>query len=685
MGRWYERVYRRGVIDMHITDHDPRFLSQVGPEEYAARLAEARVGSAVVYAHSHVGLCYFPTKTGKLHGGLQGRDLFGELVDRCHERGIAVVAYLSAIFDTHAYQANADWRIIDVNGNEASANSRYGICCPNAPYREYIATLAREVCAGYRVEGVRFDMTFWPRVCYCRHCRERFACETGADLPTVIDWQDPAWVAFQRKREEWLVDFARLLTSTVKSVNTALSVEHQASTYAAGWTLGVTHRLAEQCDFLQGDFYGDALQGSFVRKLFHNLSPNRPPGFETCISVDLANYLVLKPKELLRAKAAAAMGDACAFIFIDSIDPAGTLNPAVYERMGEVFAEVEPFEQHLGGELCQDVGVYLSTESKCDFADNGKHVDGPGLSGSLPHVEAALGACKALIEAHIPFGVITRTNLGDLTRHRLVILPNVLMMDEQEAEAFREYVRQGGGLYASAGTSLVTTDGRRQADFLLADVFGTSLAGETRERFTYIEPVPGHEDLLEGYTVSHPLGIPGPQLIVQMRKGAEVLGRLALPYTDPADPHRFASIHNNPPGVRTEHPAIVLNGFGEGRSIYVTTDLERLDAHRPAFLALLRSLCDRFTFEADAPKCVEFTLLHQPDRQRYLLSLVNFQRDLPNLPVHDIRVRVRLGKAIRRVVELPDERPCNWCHSADSVEVTVEPLETLRMYALEYG
>jgi hypothetical protein len=528
-------------------------------------------------------------------------------------------------------------------------------------------------------------MTFWPRVCYCRHCRERFARETGGELPTVIDWHDPAWVAFQRKREEWLVDFARLLTLGVKSVNADLSVEHQASTYTAGWTLGVTHRLAEECDFLQGDFYGDALQGSFVRKLFHSLSPNRPAGFETCISVDLANYLVLKPKELLRAKAAAAIGDGCAFIFIDSIDPAGTLNPAVYERMGEVFAEIEPFEQHLGGELCQDVAVYLSTESKCDFADNGKRVDGPGLSGALPHVEAAVGACKALIEAHIPFGVITRKDLGDLTRYRVVILPNVLMMDEEETDAFREYVRGGGCLYASRGTSLVTTDGRRQADFLLADVFGASLVGETPEHFTYIEPVPGHEGLLEGYTIAHPLGVPGAQLIVREREGAEVLGRVALPYTDPADPHRFASIHNNPPGVRTEHPAILLNRFGEGRTIYVTTDLERLDPHRPVFLALLRLLCDRFTLEADAPKCVEVTLSHQPARQRYLVSLVNFRKDLPNVPVHDIRVRVRLEREVRRVVELPDQRPCNWRESGDATEIAPEPLDTLRMYALEYA
>lgn len=298
-------------------------------------------------------------------------------------------------------------------------------------------------------------------------------------------------------------------------------------------------------------------------------------------------------------------------------------------------------------------------------------------------MEAAVGAYRCLVQAHIPCGVITRANLGNLSRHRLVVLPNVLMMDEAEAEAFRHFVREGGKLYASARTSLVTTTGRRLAEFLLADVFRASLVGETKERFTYIEPVSAHERLLEGYTVSHPLGIPGPQLLIQVPKGAEVLGRLVLPYTDPADPHHFASIHNNPPGVRTEHPAIVLSEFGSGHCIYVTADIERLDSHGSIFLALVRLLSDTFTFEADAPRCVEVTLFHQPNRRPYVMALVNFQKDLPNIPVRETRVRVRLPEALARVVSLPDARPVRFHYSNGIAEFTVHNLETIRMYALE--
>ena len=38
------------------------------------------------------------------------------------------------------------------------------------------------------------------------------------------------------------------------------------------------------------------------------------------------------------------------------------------------------------------------------------------------------------------------------------------------------------------------------------------------------------------------------------------------------------------------------------------------------------------------------TVFHQPDRHRYLLSLVNFQKDLPNIPVEGIDVRDAAGE-----------------------------------------
>ena len=683
--RWYRDAYRRSVVDMHITDWDERFMSEFDARDYVDMLVLARVRSAVVYAHSHVGLCYFPSKVGPMHKGLKGRNILGEVIDLCHHNGISVVAYCSGIFDTWAYRNNPDWRIIRANGEEAAKESRYGICCPNSPYRNYAAGIAEEICERFDLEGIRFDMTFWPCVCYCPHCRSRFAEEVGVELPTVINWEDPCWVSFQRKREEWLAEFGALLTATAKRASPDVSVEHQASTYLAGWQLGVTEKLARHNDFLQGDFYGGPLQGSVARKLFHNLSQNLPGAFETSIGVDLRNYTALKSNELIKAKVSASLADACAFVFIDSIDPLGTLNRAVYERMGDIFKETGEYERYVGGTPCQDVAVYLSTESKCDFADNGKTVDDPHLSSKIPHVEAAVSACKSLIDNHIPFGVITRRNLDSLSRHQIVVLPNMLMMDHDEARAFREYVRNGGNLYASKLTSLMTVDGEKQADFMLADVFGASYRAETRESFTYVAPAECAEHLFAGYTARRPLGLSASQIVVEARPGAKILAKVTLPYTDPADPIHFASIHNDPPGVSTEHPAVILNRFGKGKAIYAAADIESLDPHRDVFVNLIRFLEKSFAFEACAPKSVEITVFHQEDQQRFIVSVVNFQRELPNIPVDDIKMRVRTNeKSPRCLLLLPEERRLSYEMGKGYVEFVVPRLETFQMLALDY-
>ena len=705
--KWYETAYRRNVIDVHIQDWDESFLSQFDAREYVEMLTLAQVQSAVVYAESHVGHHHYPTATGHAHRGLRGRDVVSEVLDLCHQNGIHVVVYYSVIFDGWAYRQNPDWRIKRSDGTGVAEHSRYGVCCPNSPYRDYVVAHVEEICNRFDFEGIRFDMTFWPTVCYCRHCQRRYAHEVGGELPEVINWEDPRWVGFQRKREEWLTEFATLATETVKSIRPDVSVEHQAATSAGSWIRGVTWGMARQSDFLQGDFYGDALQGSFVRKLLRNLSENLPVGFETSSCVHVRNHTAIKSAELLEAKAHAALADAAAFVFIDGIDPLGTLNPAVYRRMGEVFSKTKQYEPYLGGRPCEDVAVYLSTESKCDVADNGKDVDDPTLSTSAPHVDAAVAVCRALLDHHIPYGVITKKNLAELSRHRVLVLPNVLMIDEEEVQAFREYVRSGGALYASRYTSLLTKDGIRKVDFLLSDVFGVSCVGETRERYTYVAPETGWGETFCGYTQRHPLGLNSSQMVVVAHPDTEILARTVLPYTMPpiwsnsslsssdvlrlnlpahVDDTRYASIHSNPPGVNTHHPAVVLHRFGEGKAIYVTGDLERDAIHGDTFVNLVRLLADRFSFEADAPKSVEITVFHQEEGRRSIINAINFQKELPNVPVDGARVRLRLdAKKPSQLGVVPDGQRLDFDVRDGYVEFTVPRLETFAMFELEYA
>ncbi len=79
---WYATAYRRAVIDMHIPDWDDAFLAQFNADRCVAMLARARAQSIVAYAMSHVGLFNYPTKVGRQHKNLKGRNIVQEII--CH-------------------------------------------------------------------------------------------------------------------------------------------------------------------------------------------------------------------------------------------------------------------------------------------------------------------------------------------------------------------------------------------------------------------------------------------------------------------------------------------------------------------------------------------------------------------------------------------------------------------------
>ena len=685
-GRWYERAWRRAVIDMHIPDWDEKFLSQFDPDEYVAALVQSRAQSVVCYAQSHTGLFNYPTKVGQQHRGLKGRDLVQELTDRCHARKIAVVLYASVLVDRWAYDNHPDWRSLRHNGEPRGGDGkRYGIVCPNSPYREYVRAWTQEICERYRFEGMRFDMTFWSGVCFCSHCQKRFADEVGGEIPKTLNWLDEKWTALQRRREAWLAEFAGICTSTVRRFRPETTVEHQASTYPLNWGFGAASPLVQRNDFLQGDFYGDSLQGSFVRKLLSELTPHRPFGYETSYSVDIADHTGSKPDELLEAKASAAIADHGAFIFIDAIDPIGTVNRRAHERMGRIFDKLMPYYAHIGGERVADVAIYMSLESKFDMRQNGKPI--ADLERKDTHTESAINAARGFIADHIPYTVITRHSLARLGQFKMLVLSNVHMLDAEETAAIREFVRNGGALYASGDSSLVNTRGQMQKDFQLADVFGVSLVKASWDDWDhYVAPTSAGAANFPRFTAKQPAFVKGYGIEVKAHFGAEVLATTTLTWPAP-DGRHFSSFHSNPPWVPTDRPEIVLNRFGRGRAIYCASVVEDVEGLRETFLQLIRRLNDRWSFEAGAPPVVELTLFHQPERRRHLLTLINFQKDLPNIPVEGIHVRVRLpgGTRVRQVEQIPISRVINHEEGRGLVSFTVPRLETLAMFALQHG
>ena len=110
-----------------------------------------------------------------------------------------------------------------------------------------------------------------------------------------------------------------------------------------------------------------------------------------------------------------------------------------------------------------------------------------------------------------------------------------------------------------------------------------------------------------------------------------------------------------------------------------------MDTLSETFLRLVRLLKNAYSMEAIAPRSVEVTMFRQPDRKRYVVSLVNFQNEMPNIPVSGIEVRLRLREPVKEISKLPEGKPVQFAIRGEQTVFLVPHLDTLAMFAVGVG
>lgn len=663
-GRRYRDSRRRLLLDMHIPDWDDRFLSAYDPQVYVQAVLESGADGAMLYFQSHLGLCYWPTRSGKVHRAARSRDLAGEALAGLNQAGLPVCAYYSVNFNNQAWLDHPDWRLKPASPATIGQlpRARYGIVCLNNPdYRAFVDAQIDEVAA-YPVDAFFFDMVWWNGVCVCDSCRSRFLCETGEAIPDTIDWLEPGWVRFQATRERWLAEFTTALRDRARAGRPDAEVYHNFALGLSNWTRGVSFDSVAGHDFLGGDFYGGRAEQLLISRLMLNLTPSRPAEFMTTVAAGLTEHTRLRPQAELTTKALAATASGAAFLAIVAIDPDGRIEPEAIARVRVAFDAARAFAPYLGGAPVEDVGVYCSDHSKMSFAENGRTITAsPGASlPDYPHFKALTGACRILQQAHLAFGVVTRANLGELARWPVLVLPNVTRMSRDEVEAFRSYVAQGGRLYASRETSLALDDGSRGQDFALAGLFGCHHRGEAGGRLVYARARGWH---LPERPLAHWRIEGGTGATVVAADAGEVLVTLTTPYGYPepgaVGDTRWASIHSSPPWTDTDEPLVVRNRHGDGQVIYSALDIEAGETpeHDQLLLSLIRALAPRpARLDVDTHPCVWASAFDQPEANRMTVCLLNYQLEAPAIPVATSRVSAGLpkGRRVLAVKRAPD-------------------------------
>lgn len=666
---WIEGNYRRNLLDMHIDDWNPEFLSKVDVEEYVAALKDADVQAAMVKGKPHTGLCYYPTKIGRMHKGLKGYDYFGEMIRACHDNNIAVIAYFTQIFDNWAYDEHPSWRVVTAEGKNMKEyrkspefkSGRYGIVCPNnLEYREYVKACLTEMNTMYDFEGMFLDMTFFPEVCYCDSCRERYKKETGRELPRRVDWKDQNWLDYVYRREDWIADYAKFATGCIKAVKPEVTVEHQFSMITSSWVFASSEKLTEAVDYSGGDYYGGFLQQTFINKYYKNVSPNLPFVYHTSrCDPELVYHTTTKTEEELLLHVITALIHNGAFLLVDAINPDGTIVPKVYHGiMKQVFAKTKPYERYISGNLHHNAAIWLASHAKYNPYEEVKEMMEKDFHPDY-YVDAPIAAASVLRENNVLFDVIGSKNLAAETGD-VMILSHVAAIREEEMDAIEQYLERGGNLYISGPI------GNKR----LEKILGVRVTGRTAHEFTYMSPTTDGEIVMEGFDRLAPLTIPMPQVTVELveKEGTKILATRTLPYTL-TDTDEFAAIHSNPPGIYTEEPAVILKDTGKNKIIWSAAPIEmsRPYMSRQVFSRMIQMLVGQPIVKSNAPKFVEI-LFWEKDGTEYL-GAINEQEESPVAPMYDIVIDVK--RPNKKAILLPE---------GNELKTEAIDEETLRIY-----
>ena len=725
----YLKCQRQILVDMHIPDWDPGFLKYLDPVEMVELYQKSGADAVMHYCNSHMGLCYWPCSVGEMNKLLKGRDVVGETVTELHRRGMASCAYYSCMFNNWAWTNHPDWRMVFAptegtggGSSEGTRGTRYGICCFNSePYNDFMNQQTDELTKKYEFDAIFFDMIYWPRICICDNCKSRFRRESGADIPGKADWTDPLWCKFAASRERWLDETFKRLTETVRR-NAEIPLFNNASPQPVTWLWGDSIDELRGQDLIGGDFRMIDIFSGF--HLFQRISKG-PVLYMNAFTgyIGSASYII-SPEEQFVENALYSLAFNSPFMAIDAIESNGKLNPQYYEDdLRKVFDKMKPYQSLLGagGKPVAEVGIYFSDASRMALAEDGVALTDDSLYHVLPptspHIIGWVGANRALRINHLPVATITKLQLKELSQYRVIVLPQVVRMSDEEVEAFRNYVENGGKLYASGVTSLLRMDGARSDNnFGLAEVFGCSLEGIDYHRVAFVHSQ--NEQLEEAIAprtvVSHGAPRNGPphptKLTTRIRPvaDAEVLATLDLPYSEEPGTrvdHKFSSIHASPPWHITTNPVMIRHRFGKGEVIYSAIDVEGDQAPTQGedpdrgspdfgpsllFTAVVKMLLGDapVTFRLDADLGVLAVAYDDSEKNRLQLNIANIPPLPPSRPVPLVRVALCApkGKEIKALKQLPEGTSMQFTTDAQGiVHAEVRELEHLCVIAAEYA
>ncbi len=632
------------------------------------------------------------------------------------KRGIRILGAIPPGLQSEIFAEHPDWRVISTNTTEippydAEKNPLGGGLCLLGPWGDRLIDILCEIQSKYPVDAWSFDGLHHGGGCYCQHCRENYRKDTGEEIPN-LNMDDPAFRRYLTWANRRLEDLLIRMQTRLKAINPEVALVSW-STNAGRWGhfLSIPRNMPARLNLLldapDQEFWMDETnQGSTVVPAFGNAYmwavTNHRVAFSSPYLFTHGNpygHDSMTPTEImLRTMLVLTWGPRPSMALANP----PRMMDGVYNALDEIKRR-EAYLTHVQPEPY--IALVMSDNTNCFYGRSA------GLNEER-YLSNVLGMFRMAMEEHLGVTVINDWNLTteDLSRYKVLLLPNTACLAKAQADAVREFVGNGGGLVASTDTSLFDDLGDPRGSYTLADVFGvkylgipTGEGGKTEQidvnflkgvNANYWEKRKNIFDLtlldnektvwgderLKTYVGDYPVVFKGQAVSVQTASPeAKILATLN---TRVAAPERI--------------PAVVSNLYGKGKVIFFAAGVDSAyylysyPYHRLLLKDAVQWVAPSpFGIQVQAPMSVQTTFYHQSkDGERLVVHLYNSTNTTANhakaaddvpireeiLPVHDLHVTFK-GYSIKRIHLEPEGKDLPLSQGGDETTVVVPRLD----------
>ena len=624
--------------------------------------------SMMFYSQDHWGYAFFLSQVAVRHPHLQG-DLFGHEVSLARKRGMSVVCYYSLQFNNQCVLSHPDWGWVNEKGEQQ--NLRWYITCLDSPYRQYVLGMMDEIFSRYEVDELFLDIFGIQFVLYHAEGRDPFCfCKHTEDTWNHGHPGDPYRDGFRtregwQKRYQWhekrsMVDMLDEIIRTARKhrPNLIISLNGGPEDFPDEIMQRVSFIYAEPLPCPTGIALGSILMRGWGR-------PYYQAGIFT-----RQGYLDTYPGSIPRVQADALIVQNARTFFVGNAPIISGLDgQGISKRWFEVAKETWEDVRNVDG-LLKGIEPLYST-GMLYSASTGKELD--AQQRPVDFRRSNLGALEALSYAGRPVESLPEFRLtnDELKDFETLVLPEVEVLSDTQAEVIRQWVKQGGKLIGSYRCGLLNGDFRPRPNFALADVFGVDFVSEERK---YATDAAGKlkEGVAATYLESsgHPLakilavstvGLPGPFLRLKRTTAEEVM-HYRLPFmVEDLPHHQWFNWGPPPPGAETGGAAVTYNKFGKGEALYIGVPIFRAMHDRPVWIRkwipfLLRQLVPQPIAElrpAPFSEYVHGTFFWDASKRFILVQVLNTielvtegdLRPAPDIVIHADPLRLKVAGA----------------------------------------